>query len=105
MKLTAAPLFWGHIGDCFGEVPAMAVKILSIVLTLAIWMILWFRQNDGSVPTRAFAVTNGIFDANLNDMRIVGRHISFGDGEAALARFHLYAVIGDAETNSEAKSL
>ena|ERR1700758_1964511 len=105
MKLTVAPLFGGHIRDGFGEVPAMAIKILSIILAFAIRMIFRFRHDDGSVLPRAFAVTNGIFDSNLNDMRIVGRHISFGDGEAALARFHLNAMIGDAETNGEAKSL
>ena len=41
-------------------------------------------------------------------MRIVGRHISFGDGEAALAGFHLDAVIGDPEpdvSTSEAIAL
>src|SRR6201993_1990926 len=105
MKLTAAPLFGGHISDGFGEVPAMAVKILSIVLALAIRMIFRFRHDDGSVTPRAFAVTKGIFDANLNNVRIVGRDSSLGDGETALARFHLDAVIGDAETNGEAKSL
>jgi hypothetical protein len=50
-------------------------------------------------------VTLGIFDANLNDVRIVGYHIAFGDGEAAVAGFHLDAVIGDAKADSEAKSL
>jgi hypothetical protein len=50
-------------------------------------------------------VTPSIFDANLNDVRVVGYHVAFGDGEAAIAGFHLNAVIGDAETDCEAKSL
>ena len=105
MKCTVTPLFGGDVGDGFGEVPEVAVKILSVVLALAIGVILRFSQDDGSVLARAFAVTVGIFDTNLNDVRIVGRYISFGDGEAALAGFHLDAVIGNAETDGEAKSL
>ena len=87
MKCTATPLFGSDIGDGFGEVPAVTVKVLSIVLALAIGLILGFSQDDGSVLPRAFAVIVGIFDTNLNDVRIIGRHISFGDGEAALAAF------------------
>ena len=105
MKRTVTPLFGSDIGDGFGEVPAVAVKVLSVVLALAIGLVLRFSQNHGSVLPRVFAVTIGIFDTNLNDVRIVGRHISFGDGEATLAGFHLDAVIGDAETDGEAKGL
>ena len=104
MKCTATPLFGSDIGDGFGEVPKVAVKVLSVVLPLAIGMNLRFSQDDCSILPRAFAVSFGIFDTNLNDVRIVGRHISFGDGEAALAGFHLDAVIGDAEADGEAKS-
>lgn len=68
MKRTAAPLFGSNIGDGFSEVPAVAVKILSIVLALAIRLILGFRQDDGAVLSRALAVTQGICDANLNDV-------------------------------------
>jgi len=46
-----------------------------------------------------------IFDANLNHVRVVGHRIAFGDGETAIAGFHLDAVIGDAETDGKAKSL
>jgi hypothetical protein len=74
-------------------------------LALAIGLIFRLRQDGGSVLPRALAVPRGIFDTNLNQVRIVGRRISFGDGEAALTRFHLDAVIGDAETDGEAKSL
>jgi hypothetical protein len=105
MKCAVTPLFRSDIGDGFGEVPAVAVKVLSVVLALAIGLILRFSQDDGSIQPRAFAVTIGTFDTNLNDVRTVGRHISFGDGQAAVAGFHLNAVIGDAETDSEAKSL
>ena len=98
MKCTIAPFFGSHIGYGFGKVPAVAVKILSVVLALAVGLLLWFSQDDGSILSCAVAVTFSIFDANLNDVRIVGRHISFGDGEAALAGLHLDAVICDAET-------
>jgi hypothetical protein len=105
VKCTVTPLFGSDISDGFSEVPAVPVKVLSVVLALSIGLILRFSQDDGSVLPRAFAVTVGIFDPNLDDVRIVGRHISFGDGETALARFHLDAVIGNAETDSETKSL
>ena len=104
MKGAVAPLFGSDIGDGFGEIPAVAVEVLSVVLALAVGLVLRFSQDDGSVLPRAFAVSFGIFDTNLNDVRMVGRHISLGDGEAALAGFHLDAVIGDAETDGEAKS-
>jgi hypothetical protein len=105
MKCTVTPLFGSDIGDGFGEVPAVTIKVLSVVLALAIGLILRFSQDDGSLLPRAFTVTIGIFDTNLNNVRIIGRHISFGDGEAALAGFHLDAMIGDAETDGEAESL
>ena len=41
MKRTATPLFGGDIGDGFGEVQAVAVKILGIVL-FAVGMVLRF---------------------------------------------------------------
>jgi hypothetical protein len=66
---------------------------------------LGFRQDDGTILSRSLAVTLSIFDANLNDVRVVGRHISFGDGEATLPGFHLDAVISDAEADGEAKGL
>ena len=105
MKCAAAPFLGGDIGDRFGEVPAVAVKVLSVVLALPIGLVLRLSQDDGTVLSCALAVTLSIFDANLNDVRIVGYHIAFGDGEAAVTGFHLDAVIGDAETDSEAKSL
>jgi hypothetical protein len=36
---------------------------------------------------------------------LLGTGVSFGYGEAALPDFHLDAVIGDAKTDGEAKSL
>src|SRR5215470_6161713 len=105
MKLSAAPVFRSHIGDGFGEIPAVAVEIPGIVLALAIVMFLRLRQDYGPVLARALAVADRILDANLNVLRLIGRHISFGDGKAALAGFHLDAVVGDAKTNSESKSL
>ena len=105
MKCTAAPFFGSDIGYGFVIIPEVAVKILSVVLALAIRLLLRFSQDDGSILSCAVAVTFSIFDANLNDVRVVGRHISFGDGEATLPGFHLDAVISDAETDGEAKSL
>jgi hypothetical protein len=105
MKCTVAPFFGGDIGDGLGKVPAVPVKVLSVVLALAIRLVLGFRQDDGTVLSRSFAVSLRIFDANLNDVRVVGYHVAFGDGDAAIAGFHLDAVIGDAETDGEAKGL
>ena len=105
MKFSTTPLFGSDIGDGFGEVPAVTVKILDIVLSLAIRMILRFTQDDGAVLPCSLAMTLGVFNANLNVLRVVGRRHAFSDREAAIASSHLYAVIRDAKTDSEAKSL
>ena len=105
MKCTAAPFFGSDIGDGFGEVPAVAVKVLSVVLALAIGLVIRFGQDGGTILPRALAVTFCVFDANLNDMRMVGHRIAFRDGKAAIAGLHLDAVIGDAETDRKAKGL
>jgi len=105
MKCTAAPFFGSDIRDGLRKVPAVAVKVLSVVLALAIGLVLGFRQDDGTVLSRSLAVPLSTFDANLNDVRVVGYHVAFGDGEAAITGFHLDAVIGDAEADAEVKSL
>ena len=105
MKCTAAPFFGSDIDDGLGKVPAVAVKVLSVVLALAIGLVLGFGQDHGTVLSRSLAVRLSIFDANLNDVRVVGYHVAFGDGEAAITGFHLDAVIGDTEADAEAKSL
>jgi hypothetical protein len=105
MQCTAAPFFGSDIGDGLRKVPAVAVKVLSVVLALAIGLVLGFCQDDGTVLSRSLAVPLSIFDANLNDVRVVGYHVAFGDGEAAIGGFHLDAMIGDAETDGKAKSL
>src|SRR5882724_4088906 len=104
MKRTATPFLGSDIGDGFGKVPAVTVKILGVVLAFAVGMILRFTQDDGAVLPRAFAVALGIFNANLNVLRVVGRHLAFGDSETAITSSHLYAVIGDAKTDCEAKN-
>jgi hypothetical protein len=105
MKCTAAPFLGSNIGDGLGKVPAVAVKVLSVVLALAIRLVLGFREDGGTILSRALAVRLGIFDANLHNVRVVGYHVAFGDGEAAIPGFHLDAVIGNAETNGKPKSL
>ena len=105
MKCTTAPFFGSDIGYGFGKIPAVAVKILSVVLALAIRLLLRFSQDDGSILSCAVAVTFSIFDANLNEVRIVGRHTSFGYSEATRRGFDLDAVISDAEADGEAKGL
>lgn len=105
MKCTPAPFFGSDICDGLCKVPAVAVKVLNVVLALTIGLLLGFGQDDGTILSRSLAVTLSIFDANLNDVRVVGYHVAFGDGKAAIAGFHLDAVIGDAETDGEAKSL
>jgi hypothetical protein len=105
VKCTAAPFLGSDIDDGLGKIPAVAVKVLNVVLALAIGLVLGFRQDHGTVLSRSLAVSLSIFDANLNDVRVVGYHVAFGDGEAAIAGFHLDAVIGDAKTDGEAESL
>ena len=105
VKFAATPFFGRNIGDRFGEVPSMAVKVLRIILAFAIRLHLRFSQNYGSILSRARAVARSIFDTNLNDMRIVGHHIAFSYGEAALPGLHLDSVVSDAKTDAEAESV
>lgn len=105
MKCTAAPFLGGDIGDGRGEVPAVAVKVLSVVLTLAIGLVLGFCQDYGTILSGVLAVSLGIFNAHLHNVRVVGYHVAFGDGEAAIPCFHLNSVISDAETDGKAKRL
>ena len=105
MKFSTTPLLGSDIGDGFSEVPAMTVKILDVVLSLAVRMILRFTKDNGAVLPRSLAVTFGIFNANLNVLRVVGRRFAFSDREAAIASSHLYAVIADPKSDGEAKSL
>lgn len=105
MKCTTAPFLGSNIGDGFGEVPTVPIEILCVVLALSIGLVLGFSQDDGTILPGALGVTFSIFDADLNYVRIIGHHVAFGDREAAVTRFHLYAVIGNAKTDSEPKSL
>src|SRR5215475_6926609 len=105
MKCTAAPFLGSDIGNGLGEVPAVAVKILSVVLALAIGLVLGLRKDYGTVLSRLLAVSLNLFDPDLHNVRVVGDYVAFGDGKAAVPGFHLDAVIGDAETNGKAKSL
>jgi len=68
MKRTVTPFFRRDVGDSFGEVPAVAIKVLSIVLALAVGLVFRLGQDDGSILPRALAVTYGILDPDLNDM-------------------------------------
>ena len=63
MKSTAAPFFESEVGDGFGEVPTVAVKVLSVVLTLARGLALGFSHDDGPMLPCTLAVHLGIFDA------------------------------------------
>src|SRR5437870_5278159 len=105
MKCAAAPFFRRNVGDSLSEVPAMPIKILSVILALAIGMFFGFSEDDRSVLARALAMTFGIFDADLDDMRIVGRYITLSNGEAPIAGFHLDPVVGDTQPHREAKGL
>src|SRR5436190_16797792 len=104
MKLAAAPILRRDVGDGFGEVPAVSVKVLSVVLTLAVGMICWFAQNDRSILPRTLTVGLAVLNADLNALRVVRHHITFGDREAAVAGFHLDTVIGNAQADSESES-
>ncbi|MBI3478103.1 MAG: hypothetical protein HY010_20410 [Acidobacteria bacterium] len=103
MKFTPAPFFGSDIGDSLRKVPAVTIKILRVVLALAIGVVYGLGQYDRSVLSRALAVTLGIFDANLNHVRVVGNRAAFRDSDATVPHLHLDAVIGDAEADGEAK--
>jgi hypothetical protein len=105
VKSAAAPLFWSDVGDGFGEVPAVAAKVLRIVLALAIGVVSRFTQDEGSALASALAVAAGIFDPDLDYVRVVRLRVAFSNRETAIARLHLDAVIRDAKTNGEAKGL
>ena len=61
MKCATAPVFGSDIGDGFGEVPTMAVEILSVVLALAVGMVLRFAQNRGAVLASALFRRAAVF--------------------------------------------
>src|SRR6476660_3398201 len=105
MKRTAAPFFRSDVGDSLGEVPAVATKVLSIVLALAVGLVFRLGEDDGSILPRALTVTIGVLDPDLDDMRVVRRDVALGDGETAVSGFHLNAVIGDAQADSKAERL
>ena len=105
MKRTTAPFFGSDVGDRFGEIPTVPIEVLSIVLAFAIGLVCWLGQDHRSILPRVFAVRIGIFDADLDHLRLVRRHLAFGDGEAAITRFHLDAVICDPKTDGKAKGL
>ncbi len=102
---AAAPFFWSNVGNGFSEVPAVAPEVLSVVLALAIGLVLRFSQDDSPAPPRALAVALGMFDPDLNDVRVVRCRAAFGNGETAVTRLHLDAVVRDAKTNGEAKGV
>src|SRR6266496_524826 len=105
MKLTAAPFFWSNIRDRFGEVPAVAAKIPSVILALAIGMVCGLGHDDGTILPRSLAVAPSILDTDLNVLRVVWGHVAFRDSETAIAGFHLDTMITDAKPDNEAKSL
>lgn len=96
MKRAVAPVFGSDVGNGFGEVPAVPAKVLGIVLALAVGVIAGFGQDDRSVLPRTLAVALGIFNPDLNQMRVVRRGIALSNREASLAGLHLDTVIGDA---------
>jgi hypothetical protein len=105
MKGAATPFFRCDVGNGFGEIPSVATKVTSVVLALAIRLILGFSQDNGAILPRALAVGFGIFDPDLNDVRVVRRGAAFSNREAALANLHLDMVVRDTKTNGEAKGL
>jgi hypothetical protein len=66
-------------------------------------MVSRFGQDDRAVLPRAVAMTVGIFDPDLNDVRVVRRDVALGYGETPVAGAHLDPVVGDAQTNREVK--
>jgi len=105
MKRTVAPFLRSDIFHRFGEVPTVAVKILSVVLALTIGVVLGFSQDVGAVLSRPLAMSLGTFDTNLDDVRIVRYNVAFRNGYAAVPSFHLNAMICDAEADGEAERL
>ena len=105
MKRTTAPIFRSDVGDRLGEIPAVATKVLSVVLAFAVGLVLRLGEDEGSILPRALTVPLGIFDPDLNDVRVVRRGLAFSDSEAAVAGFHLDAVIGDAQADRKAERL
>jgi hypothetical protein len=75
MKCAAAPFFGSDVGDGLGEVPAVAVKVLSVVLALAIGLVLGFRQDDGTVLSRSLTVPLSTF--LQKEQRNTNEHLNF----------------------------
>ena len=98
-----APLFRGDVGDGLSEVPTVTGKVLGVVLAFAIDVVDGLSQDSGTVPTRPFAVRNGVLYADLDNVRVVGGDVAFGNRNASLTCSHLDSVVSDAEADREAE--
>lgn len=105
MKRAVAPFFGCDISDCFSKIPVVPIEITGIVLTFAIRMLGRFSQNGCAVLPRTLAVAISILNSDLNNVRFLGGQIAFCDGEAPVSRFHLDAMVGDAQTYTEVEGL
>src|SRR5262249_51940125 len=91
----AAPAFRVHVADRFGEIPSVAVEVLRVVLALAIGMLDRPSENGCASLASTLAMGEGIFDADLDETRLVGRIVALADRQAPFTGAHLDAVIAD----------
>ena len=75
----STPLQRVNIGDGLGEVPTMTGEVLGVVLALAVYMIGRFREDMGAMLAGSFTVSKGIFDADLDDVGVIGCDVAFGN--------------------------
>lgn len=80
------------------------MEVAGVVLAFTVRLVYGFRQNDSATVAGVFAMPPGILNANLNNMRFLGRNVAFGDREAPIPGFHLDAMIGDAQPHRETES-
>jgi len=81
----------------------MASEVLRIVLAFAVDMVDGLRQDSRAVPAGSFAVGDGVFNPDLNDVRVVGGDVALSNRYASTSGSHLDSVVGDAETDCESE--
>src|SRR6516165_9337286 len=83
----------------------MAVEVPRVVLALAVHVVRRFGEDNRTGFAGALAVAMSVLDAHLDEGRAIWRYVALSDREAALARSHLDAVVGDPETHGEPERL
>ena len=77
----------------------MAGEVFCVVLALAVHVVDGFGKDARPVLACSLAMSEGIFDPDLRDVRAVRFDLAFRDRDASVAGLHLNAMVGDAQAD------